>query len=221
VYLILLGGPGTGKGTQAKILAEKFQWLHVSTGDMLREAVKEGSELGRIAKEYMDQGALVPDSLVIKMLIERISRRDAQSGLVLDGFPRNLPQAIALDTAMLDKGKFIDLAVNLAVPDEELVRRLSGRWICRNCGAIYHEQNNPSKTPGRCDRCGDDLYQRNDDKAETVRARLETQRPPPDMLMHYRRAGRLVEIDGTRPVDEVTKMLVAVVRKAQNGPAGK
>jgi adenylate kinase len=209
VFLILLGAPGTGKGTQAHLLAEKEGWLHVSTGDMLREAVANQTGLGVEAKKYMDQGALVPDELVIGMLVERIGKPDAQSGLILDGFPRNLAQAKALDEALTNAGRGVDLAVNIAVPDEELVRRLSGRWMCRNCGAIYNEATG---LPEKCERCGRELYQREDDKPATVRSRLEKQKPPADMIDHYREAGRLVDIDGEQDVDSVTAQIEAVLK---------
>jgi adenylate kinase len=209
--LILLGAPGTGKGTQAKILAERYGWLHVSTGDMLRANVAQGTELGRQAKEYMDRGALVPDQLVIDMLVDRIKQPDAEEGFVLDGFPRNLAQAQALDDALQAEGKAIDLALNIEVPDDELVKRLGGRWLCRSCGAIYHEVTNPPKTAGKCDDCGGELYQRDDDRPETVRARLEQQRPPKDLVDHYQASGKLVDIDGLQAVEKVTEDLVGAV----------
>ena len=210
MFLILLGAPGTGKGTQAHLLAEREGWLHVSTGDMLREAVAKKTILGEAAKKYMEQGALVPDQLVITMLVERIGQPDAQEGLILDGFPRNLVQAKALDKALEEAGRCVDLAVNIAVPDDELVRRLSGRWMCRNCGAIY---NVASGTPDKCQRCGGELYQRDDDKPETVKSRLQQQKPPPDMMAHYRLADRLVDINGMQDVEKVTQQLMAVLHE--------
>ena len=211
MFLILLGAPGTGKGTQAKILAERRGWLHLSTGDMLREAVAAGSELGRAAKEYMDAGALVPDEVVSRMVAERISRADAAAGFVLDGFPRNLAQAVALDRALGGDGKAIDLALNIVAPDDELVRRLGGRWLCRGCGAIYQEASSPPRVAGRCDRCAGELYQREDDRPETVRARLASQKPPADLLAHYRAKGRLVDVDGVRAVEQVTADLLCAI----------
>jgi adenylate kinase len=193
MFLILLGAPGTGKGTQAKLLAERKGWLHVSTGDMLREAVASS--------------ALVPDALVIDMLVERIGRPDAQSGFVLDGFPRNLAQAKALDGALTKAGKAIDAAVNISVPDEELVRRLANRWLCRECGSIFN------KPDGKCSRCGGELFQREDDKAETVRARLQQQKPPSDMLAHYRDEKKLKDLDGTQSVEQVTAAMLAAIEK--------
>ncbi len=211
MHLILLGAPGTGKGTQAKILADRYNWLHVSTGDMLRANIANGTELGAKAKDYMDRGALVPDELVIDMLIKRLEEPDAEAGFVLDGFPRNLAQAEALDEALAREDKTIDMALNISVPDDELVKRLSGRWLCRNCGAIYHEVTNPPTTPGKCDRCGGELYQRDDDRPETVRARLEQQKPPAAMIDHYREGGKLVDIDGRQDVDSVTEELVTAL----------
>jgi adenylate kinase len=211
LYLILLGAPGSGKGTQAKILAERFKWLHLSTGDMLREAVAAGTDLGKTAKGYMDAGSLVPDEVVIGMLVERIGKPDAAAGFVLDGFPRNLAQAKALDQALSKAGKKIDQALNIVVPDEELLKRLGGRWICRSCGSIFHEVYNRPRITGRCDNCEGELYQRDDDKPETVRSRLEQQRPPQDLLAHYRDGGTLVDIDGTQSVDEVTAALLKAV----------
>ena len=211
MHLILLGAPGTGKGTQAKILADRYNWLHVSTGDMLRANIADGTDLGAKAKEYMDRGALVPDDLVIDMLVKRIAEPDAEEGFVLDGFPRNLNQAKALDDALAREDKTIDMALNITVPDEELVKRLGGRWLCRNCGAIYHEVTNPPAVAGKCDKCGGELYQRDDDRPETVRARLEQQKPPADMIEHYRDAAKLIDINGEQGVDEVTDELVQAV----------
>ncbi len=209
MHLILLGPPGSGKGTQAERISERFHWTHLSTGDMLREAVATGTELGRKAKGFMDRGELVPDDLVIAMLVERL--RMAGSGFVLDGFPRNLAQAKALDTALASERKSIDMALNFTVPDDEVVRRLGGRWLCRNCGAIYHEVSKPPKTSGKCDECGGDLYQRPDDQPETVRARLELQKPPADLIEHYRTQNKLVNMDATRPIEEVTASVMAVL----------
>jgi adenylate kinase len=211
VFLILLGAPGTGKGTQAHALADKEGWLHVSTGDMLREAVAKKTILGEAAKKYMEQGALVPDELVIDMLIERLSLPDAQQGVILDGFPRNLRQAKALEEALAENAKRIDLAVNIAVPDEELVKRLSGRWICRNCGRIYNQASLSASEARTCARCGGELYQRDDDKPETVKARIQQQKPPPDMMAFYRLAGMLVDINGMQSVEDVTSQLVSVI----------
>jgi adenylate kinase len=211
LYLILLGPPGTGKGTQADLLAEKLGWPHISTGEMLRQAVREGTDLGEKAKSYMDEGQLVPDQLITEMLLERISQPDSQRGLILDGYPRNLGQAEALDKALAARGRSIDKALYIGASDEELVARLGGRWLCRECGAVYHERHSPPAQPGRCDRCGGQLYQRDDDRPETVRRRLELQRPPEELLEHYRRAGKLVEVDGEQDMRAVTRSLLAAV----------
>lgn len=213
MFLILLGAPGTGKGTQASLLAEREGWLHVSTGDMLREAVGARTILGEAAKKYMDQGALVPDELVISMLEERLKRPDAREGVIMDGFPRNLAQAVALEEALAGMGRCVDLTLNIAVPDEELVKRLSGRWMCRNCGRIY---NVSTGLPDKCERCGGELYQREDDKPETVKARISAQKPPADLLSHYRLKQNLVDIDGMQSVEKVTAQIQAVLdeRKA-------
>ena len=214
--LVLLGAPGTGKGTQAKILSQRFGWPQISTGDMLREAVASNSEAGREASQYMEQGALVPDELVIKMLIERLGRDDARAGFILDGFPRNLKQAIALDIRLADRGEKIDLAINLAVATEELVRRLSARRLCPNCGAIYSLLDHPPRQEGKCDVCQSTLVLRDDDKPETVRLRLINQIPPGELIAHYRRKRKLADIDGAMPVTEVTAALVEAV-KARSG----
>lgn len=211
MFLILLGAPGSGKGTQAQLLAEKEGWLHISTGDMLREAVAANSVLGEAAKKYMDQGGLVPDELVIDMLVERLKRPDAQEGVILDGFPRNISQARALDESLEKAGKAVDLALNIAVPDEDLVSRLSSRWLCRQCGRIFSSTGGPGVD--RCERCGGELYQRDDDKPETVRARLQLQKPPPEMLSHYRLAGKLIDINGRQSVDQVTAQMMAVLEE--------
>lgn len=213
MYVVLLGAPGTGKGTQAVVIAKKYGWPHISTGDMLREHVANATSLGKKAKEYMDAGALVPDDLVISMLVERIGREDTKNGALLDGFPRNLAQATALDEALTKAGKAIDVAPIITVPDDELIARLGGRWLCRDCGAIYHQVTSPPKTAGKCDKCGGELYQRDDDKAETVRARLEKQRPPADMVAHYRAQSKLAEINGSQAVDAVTADLVKVIEQ--------
>lgn len=209
--LILLGPPGAGKGTQAARIAEREGLAHISTGDMFRDAVREGTELGQLAKSYMDRGELVPDDVTIRMLLERLRRPDARKGFVLDGFPRNVAQARALDEALSAQGLAIDLALHISVSDDELVRRLSGRWMCRQCGAIYHETNNPPAVAGRCDRCGGELYQRDDDRPDVVRARLEKQKPPADLLAYYREAGKLVDVNGEQDLDAVTQSLLEAI----------
>ncbi|MDZ4279005.1 MAG: nucleoside monophosphate kinase, partial [Dehalococcoidia bacterium] len=182
MFLILLGPPGTGKGTQAKIIAARLGLAHVATGDMFRDAVRQGTNLGRRAKGYMDRGDLVPDELTIAMLEERIQQPDAQRGVLFDGYPRTLQQAQALDEALARQGRAVDIALHVTASDEEIVRRLSQRWLCGACGEIYHEQERPPKQSGVCDACGEKLVQREDDRPEVVRTRLEKQRPPEELL---------------------------------------
>lgn len=212
MYIVLLGPPGAGKGTQAQRIASATKLLHISTGDMFRENVRNETELGKLAKTYMDKGDLVPDEVTIKMLLERISRPDAEAGAMFDGFPRNVVQAKALDEALASRGAKIDHAPLISVADEELIARLGGRWSCRNCGQLYHERNDPPKKAGVCDKCGGELYQRDDDKPEVVRNRLEKQKPPADLLDHYRAAGVLKEIDGQQSLDTVTALLLEAIK---------
>ncbi len=221
MQLILLGAPGTGKGTQASVLADRFGWPHISTGDMLRAAVADATELGLRAKVFMDQGALVPDELVIDMLIERLRAKDATTGFVLDGFPRTLAQATALEQSLGQEGKAIDLVLNISVPDDELILRLSGRWLCRDCGAIYHQQMSPPAEAGRCDKCGGELYQREDDKPETVHSRLELQKLPPGLVAHYRDGKKLIDINGLQTVEKVTEDLMRFVDQCTESARGK
>lgn len=212
MFVVLLGPPGAGKGTQAQRIAESTQLLHLSTGDMFRENVKNETELGTLAKSYMDKGELVPDEVTIRMLLDRISRDDASDGVMFDGFPRNVVQAKALDEALAGRNARIDHALLISVSDDELASRLGGRWLCRSCGAVYHERNDPPKEAGVCDKCGGELYQRDDDRPEVVRNRIETQKPSPELLDHYRKAGVLREIDGERSLDDVTSDLLQALR---------
>ncbi|MCL4231619.1 MAG: adenylate kinase [Dehalococcoidia bacterium] len=212
MFVVLLGPPGAGKGTQAQRIAAASGLLHLSTGDMFRENVKNQTELGRLAGSYMDRGELVPDEVTIKMLLERIGRPDAAEGAMFDGFPRNVIQAAALDEALAARGARIDRALLISVADEELIARLGGRWICRDCGRLYHERNDPPAKPGICDACGGPLYQRDDDRPEVVRTRLEKQKPPAALIEHYRKAGVLREIDGQRTLDEVTSALLEALK---------
>ncbi|MCZ2110781.1 MAG: adenylate kinase [Dehalococcoidia bacterium] len=212
MYIVLLGPPGAGKGTQAQRIAESTKLLHISTGDMFRENVKNGTELGKLAETYMSRGELVPDEVTIKMLLERISRPDAAQGAMFDGFPRNVVQAEALDAALAGKGAKIDRALLISVRDEELVARLSGRWICRSCGRLYHERNDPPRQAGVCDADQGELYQRDDDRPDVVASRLEKQKPPAALIDHYRKAGVLEEINGEQPLDTVTSLLLEAIR---------
>jgi adenylate kinase len=215
VYLILLGPPGTGKGTQAKLVAQRQSLLHVSSGDLFREALQEGTDLGRQAKTYMDRGELVPDEVTIAMIEERIAQPDAQHGVVFDGFPRTLKQAQALDDALARQGKTADAALLVTASDDEIVRRLTGRWLCPNCGEIFHQDSRPPKQAGRCDACGSELRQRADDQPEVVRERLQKQKPPEELLAYYRQQSKLVEIDGGQGMETVTKDLLTAIDRVR------
>lgn len=202
--IIMLGAPGAGKGTQAKKIAEKYQIPHVSTGDIFRFNIKEGTELGRKAKEYMDQGALVPDELTIGMLMDRIQKEDCKDGYVLDGFPRTIPQAESLQKAITEMGQQIDFAINVDVSDENIINRMSGRRACISCGATYHIVYNPSKIPGVCDVCGSELVLRDDDKPETVKKRLSVYHDQTRPLIdYYKETGVLVNVEGTQELNKV------------------
>lgn len=202
--IIMLGAPGAGKGTQAKQIAEQYNIPHISTGDIFRANIKNGTELGKKAKEYMDQGLLVPDELVVDLLVDRLEKDDCRKGFVLDGFPRTIPQAKALDAALAAKDMKIDFALDIEVPDEHIVDRMSGRRSCKECGAIFHVKYNPPKTEGACDICSGELILRDDDKEETVKKRLNVYHEQTSPLIsHYKDAGSLHVIDGTRHIDVV------------------
>jgi adenylate kinase len=213
VYLVLLGPPGAGKGTQAERLEEELKLPHVASGDLFRENLRNETELGLLAKTYMDKGDLVPDDVTIAMVRERLQRPDCDRGAILDGFPRTQPQAESLDRMLADMGRQLDGVLYIAVPDEELVRRLSGRWICRQCQAPYHTLFSPPASEGVCDACGGVLYQRDDDKPETVRARLKVYHQQTSPLIdYYRRTGLLVEVDGAGDIETVGAALLDVAR---------
>jgi len=212
VNIIMLGPPGAGKGTQAKMLVERLGIPQISTGDMLREAVKEGTELGKKAKEFMDAGKLVPDEVVIGIVKERLAQPDCEKGFILDGFPRTIPQAEALDKVLEELGKKIDYVINVAVPNEELITRLTGRRTCRQCGAMYHVVFNPPKEEGKCDKCGGELYQRDDDKEETIRQRLEVyEAQTAPLIDYYGKKGVLYNIDGTGSIEEIFQGILKVL----------
>ncbi|GAB2568020.1 adenylate kinase [Gracilibacillus alcaliphilus] len=202
--LILMGLPGAGKGTQAEKIVEKYNIPHISTGDMFRLAIKEGTELGQKAKSYMDEGALVPDEVTIGIVEERLSKEDCQDGFLLDGFPRTLAQAEALDQLLSNLGRQIDYVLHVDVDQEELVERLTGRWICPECGTAYHVRFNPPKVEGKCDKDGATLIQRKDDQPATVKNRLEVniQQTQP-MLDFYSAKGDLVAINGAQDINQV------------------
>jgi adenylate kinase len=202
--LILLGPPGSGKGTQAKMMMEKYGIPQISTGDMLREAVKNKSPMGLKAKEYMDSGSLVPDEVVISIVEERISHPDCSRGFMLDGFPRTIAQADALQSMLLKKGLAIDFVLSIEVDNEELIKRLTGRRTCRICGEPYHVIFNPPKKDDRCDKCGGELYQRDDDKEETIRNRLSTyHKQTAPLISYYSEKGLLRSIDGSGTPKEI------------------
>lgn len=218
MYLILLGAPGAGKGTQAKILSEQFAIAHVSSGDILRENIKNGSELGQQAEGYMKRGELVPDNTVIKMIMDYLTQPQCENGALLDGFPRTIPQADALQAALLAQfSQGVRKALYIEVETEELLNRLSGRWICKICQTPYHEITNPPKVPGRCDKEGGELYQREDDKRSTAEHRLQVffnQTMP--LIEYYTRRDLLVTIDGQQAMGKVTADIVEVLQEAEN-----
>ena len=196
--IVLIGPPGAGKGTQARMLQEHFHIPQISTGDLLREAIREETQLGKQARSFMDAGDLVPDQLVTAMVAERLQKPDCINGFLLDGFPRTIAQAEALKEELTRERQTLDCALSIIVPQLELVERLSGRWVCRSCSAMYHERFSPPQQPNRCDRCSGELYQRTDDKRETVTARLEVyERSTAPLIDFYKKNGLLRTVDGT------------------------
>ena len=210
--IIMLGAPGAGKGTQAKKIAEKYQIPHISTGDIFRANIKGGTELGMKAKTFMDQGMLVPDEITIGMLMDRIGQEDCINGYVLDGFPRTIPQAESLTKALAERGEKVDYAINVDVPDENIINRMSGRRACLGCGPTYHITFNPPVKEGICDTCGQELVLRDDDKPETVKKRLDVYHQQTQPLIdYYKNAEVLAEVDGTQPMDEVFQGIVEIL----------
>ena len=202
--IIMLGAPGAGKGTQAQMIADKYKVPHISTGDIFRANIKNGTELGMEAKKYMDQGLLVPDELTVKILLDRVAKEDCQDGYVLDGFPRTIPQAEVLDKALNERGDAIDYAIDVDVPDENIVKRMSGRRACLSCGA----------KEGVCDRCGKELVLRDDDREETVLNRLKVYHDQTQPLIQfYKEKGVLQTVDGTKPMQEVFDSITAILEK--------
>ena len=207
--LIMLGAPGAGKGTQAKRIAAKYGIPHISTGDIFRANIKNGTELGKKAQTYMDQGLLVPDELVCDLVVDRIQQSDCEKGYVLDGFPRTIPQAEALTAALEKLGTGIDYAINVEVPDAHILNRMGGRRACLGCGATYHVEFNAPKQEGICDTCGAELVLRDDDKPETVQKRLDVYHEQTQPLIdYYTKAGKLAEVDGTKDMDDVFAAIV-------------
>jgi adenylate kinase len=215
---VLLGAPGSGKGTQAGIISDRLGIAHIASGDLFREAASKGDEIGRQAQHYMERGLLVPDEVTIRMILERIATADCANGFILDGFPRTLDQAKVLDRALRETGKAIDKVLYIRVATDELVRRLSGRSICRSCQTPYNEVSSPPKVAGICDLCGGELYQRPDDLPETVRKRIEvyfTETAP--LIDYYRKAAKLVEIEGEGEIEEIGERLINALPHDGNG----
>jgi len=213
MYILLMGPPGAGKGTQAAKLVEQFSIPHISTGDMFRAAVKEGTDLGKQAKACMDAGQLVPDSVTIGIVKERLAKPDCKQGFILDGFPRTIEQANALDRTLNELGIKLDRVINISVPAEDLISRATGRRICKSCGATYHVTFNPSSIAGKCDKCGGELYQRDDDREDTMRKRLSVYSAQTQPLIeYYQDKGLYTEIEGRQPIDKVLADIVASLR---------
>ncbi len=212
--IVMLGAPGAGKGTQAKRISEKFSIPHISTGDIFRANIKNGTELGTKAKVYMDQGLLVPDELVVDLVVDRLKQEDCKNGYILDGFPRTIPQAEALDHALAAIGEKMDYAINIEVPDDFIINRMSGRRACVACGGTYHIVNIPTKVEGICDACGGALILRDDDKAETVKKRLDVYHEQTQPLVDfYQGKGILVDVDGTKDLMDVFNEIVDIIQK--------
>ena len=210
--IIMLGAPGAGKGTQAKMIAAKYGIPHISTGDIFRANIKNGTELGAKAKQYMDKGELVPDELVVDLVIDRFKEPDCANGYVLDGFPRTIPQAEALDKALTAIGETVDYAINVEVPDENIIKRMGGRRACVGCGATYHIVYSPTKVEGKCDTCGADLIIRDDDKPETVKNRLSVYHEQTQPLIdYYTKKGIIKEVDGTVDMNDVFKAITDIL----------
>ena len=210
--IVMFGAPGAGKGTQAKMISEKYAIPHISTGDIFRANIKEGTELGKKAKAYMDEGKLVPDELTCDLVVDRIAQDDAKNGYVLDGFPRTIPQAEALTNALNARGEKLDYAIDVEVPDENIVNRMSGRRACVNCGGTYHVKYNPTKVEGVCDACGGQLTLRDDDKPEVVADRLKVYHEQTQPLIdYYNKEGILKEVDGTVDLKDVFDAIVGIL----------
>lgn len=220
--IILLGPPGAGKGTQSAFISQRLGIPHLASGDLFREAQNKRTELGLLVKTYMEKGKLVPDKITVAMILKHITAPDCKDGYVLDGFPRTVEQARALDKTLADVGESIGKVVYIKISDNELLNRLSGRWICRNCQTTYHMVNSPPRIAGKCDKCGGELYQRADDNMETIKNRLKvysSQTAP--VVDYYRAAGKLVEVDGGQGIGKVTKEIIETVQASDNNGAKK
>ncbi len=213
MYLVLLGAPGAGKGTQAATLTQQLKLAHIASGDLFRQALGKGTELGLQAKAYMEKGQLVPNEVTIKMVLERISAPDCAAGIILDGFPRNVEQAKALDEALKAQNKSIDKAVYIKVSESELLKRLTGRWICRNCQSPYHEVSSPPRVKGKCDKCAGELYQRADDNTETIKKRLVVffAKTAP-LIEYYSQVGKLLEVQGEGSMQDISARIIAALK---------
>lgn len=210
--IVMLGAPGAGKGTQAKMIADKYELPHVSTGDIFRANIKAGTDLGKKAKEFMDKGLLVPDELTVAILLDRVSKEDCANGYVLDGFPRTIPQAEVLDKELNKRNEKIDYAINIDVADESIVKRMAGRRACVNCGATYHLEMVPPTKDGICDRCGNELIQRDDDKEETVKDRLAVyHKQTQPLIEYYENKGALRTVNGLDTVENIFDSIIAIV----------
>jgi adenylate kinase len=214
LHIVFLGAPGAGKGTQAATVAQDMNLKHIATGDLFRQAQSQDTELARQAKFYMEKGQLVPDEITIKMVLERIALPDCSGGVIFDGFPRTLAQAEALDKALAEQGKAVSKVVFIDVAQGELLKRLTGRWICRACQTPYHEISSPPKVQGKCDKCGGELYQRADDKEETIKERLQVYfKETAPLIEYYRKAGKILEIEGVGEVAEVGRRITGSLKK--------
>ena len=212
MFIVLLGAPGAGKGTQASVISQKLNLPHLATGDLFRQAVQKESKLGQTVRGYMDKGLLAPDEVTIQVVSERLNEPDCKNGCLLDGFPRTVEQAKALDKALAQRGSALDMGLYIEVPEQELLKRLLGRWICRQCQTPYHEISSPPKVKGKCDKCGGELYQRADDTEATVKERLKVyfaQTTP--VLDYYQNQGKLVKVDGKKTIKEVSKDIVEML----------
>jgi adenylate kinase len=219
LHIVFLGAPGAGKGTQAATVAQDMKLKHVATGDLFRQAQTQDTELARQAKYYMEKGQLVPDEITIQMVLERIAQPDCAGGVIFDGFPRTLAQAAALDKALEGQGKAVNKVVYINVAQEELLTRLTGRWICRSCQTPYHEVSSPPKVKGVCDKCGGELYQRADDKEETIKERLQVYfNETASLIDYYTKAGKLLEVDGVGEVTAVGRRITEALQKEFGRP---